>query len=421
MTTEPSSAGDRAAYVIVGGGLAAARAVEGIRESDPSGPIVLVAEEDRLPYERPPLSKGALKGDDPYDSAFPHDEQWYADNGVRLLLANPATSIDPEAHTVTLADGEIVGYDRLLLATGSTARRLDVPGADLEGVLYLRDMQESQTLQKRLTKDARIVIIGAGWIGLEVASVASQAGAHVVVIEPQRAPLFAVMGQQVGEWFADFHRRHGVEFRFGDGVERIEGDRAVTGVVTKSGDTIPADAVVIGVGITPNTSLAADAGITVDNGILTDSALRTSADGVWAAGDVANWRSTTLDTNVRVEHWANAYDGGLAAGRSMAGQDVTYDPIPFFYSDQYDAGLEYAGHVPRDAGAEVVLRGDPSTDEFMAFWVVPDGDGVRVLAGMHVNVWDTIDAVQSLVRERVVVDRDRLTDPDVPLDQLAKG
>jgi 3-phenylpropionate/trans-cinnamate dioxygenase ferredoxin reductase subunit len=419
MTTEATSAGDRTAYVIVGGGLAAARAAEGIRESDHTGPIVLVTKENRLPYERPPLSKGALKGDDPYDSAFTHDEQWYADNDVRLVLGNEATSVDPAAHRLTLADGEVVEYERLLLATGSTARRLDVPGADLEGVLYLREMQESQVLQKRLTKDAQIVIIGAGWIGLEVASAARQAGAHVTVIEPQPAPLFAVMGQQIGEWFADFHRRHGVEFRFGDGVERIEGDGSVSGVLTKAGDTLPADAVVVGVGITPNTALAEEAGITVDNGIVTDSGLRTSADGVWAAGDVANWHSTTLDTNLRVEHWANANDGGLAAGRSMAGQDVTYDPIPFFFSDQYDAGLEYAGNVPRDAGAEIVLRGDPSSDEFMAFWVVPDGDGVRVLAGMHVNVWDTIDAVQKLVRERTVVDRDRLADPDVPLEDLA--
>ena len=421
MTTEGTSTGDRAAYVIIGGGLAAARAAEGIRESDSSGPIVLVTKENRLPYERPPLSKGALKGDDPYDSAFTHDEQWYADNGVRLLLGNPAASLDPAAHTVTLDDGQVVGYDRLLLVTGSSPRRLDVPGADLEGVLYLREMQESQTLKQRLTKDSRIVIIGAGWIGLEVASAAIQAGAHVTVIEPQPAPLTAVMGQQIGEWFADFHRRHGVEFRFGDGVERIEGDGSVTGVVTKSGDTLPADAVVVGVGITPNTALAADAGITVDNGIVTDSGLRTSADGVWAAGDVANWRSTTLDTNIRVEHWANALDGGLAAGRSMAGQDVTYDPIPFFFSDQYDAGLEYAGYVPRDAGAEVVLRGEPSSDEFMAFWVVPDSSGVRVLAGMHVNVWDTIDAVQELVREHAVVNRDRLADPNVSLDELARG
>jgi 3-phenylpropionate/trans-cinnamate dioxygenase ferredoxin reductase subunit len=421
MSTDATSKGNQAAYIIVGGGLAAARAAEGIRESDTDGSIVLVTEEDRLPYERPPLSKGALKGDEPYDDAYTHDEQWYADNAVELRLGSRATALDAGAREVTLDDGTVLGYDKLLLATGSSPRKLDVPGADLDGVLYLRQMPESQVLQKRLTKDARIVIVGAGWIGLEVASAAAQAGAHVTVIEPQAAPLYAVMGPEVGGWFADLHRGHGVQLRFGEGVERIEGDGSVTGVVTKSGDTVPADAVVVGVGITPNVGLAKNAGIAVDNGIVTDPALRTSADGVWAAGDVANWRSTTLGTNVRVEHWANANDGGLAVGRSMAGQDVTYDPIPFFFSDQYDVGLEYAGYIPRDSGAELVLRGKPSGNEFMAFWVVPESGGVRVLAGMHVNVWDTIEAVQTLVRDRTVVDRDRLADPEVPLDQLARS
>lgn len=418
MSTDTGGQQGRTAYVIVGGGLAAAKAVEGIREGDSDGMIVLVAEENRLPYERPPLSKAVLKGEDEMETAFTHDRDWYFEQGVELRLGNPATSLDAEQHTLTLADGETLSYDKLLIATGSTPRALDVPGADLDGVLYLREMQESEALKARFAKGARIVIVGAGWIGLEVAAAARDAGCTVTVIEPQAAPLVAVMGEQVGGWFADLHRGHGVEFRFGEGVERIEGDTSVTGVVTKSGDTVPADAVVVGVGITPNTGLAEGAGITTDNGIVTDPALRTSAEGVWAAGDVANWRSTTLGTNVRVEHWANANDGGLAAGRSMAGQDVTYDPIPFFFSDQYDIGLEYAGYVPRGSGAEVLLRGEPSSNEFMAFWVVPEGDGVRVLAGMHVNVWDTIDDVQRLVRDKTVVDRDRLADPKVALADL---
>jgi 3-phenylpropionate/trans-cinnamate dioxygenase ferredoxin reductase component len=418
MTTDMSGKQERTAYVLVGGGLAAAKAVEGIRESDTQGSIVLVAEEDRLPYERPPLSKGVLKGDDEPDSAFTHDKDWYDENGVELRLGSAATGLDPVGRTLTLDGGDTLSWERLLLATGSSPRALDVPGADLEGVLYLREMQESETLKAQLKQGARVAIVGAGWIGLEVAAAASEAGATVTVIEPQAAPLLGVMGEQIGGWFADLHRGHGVEFRFGEGVERIEGDTAATGVVTKSGDTVPADVVVVGVGITPNTQLADGAGIKIDNGIVTDPGLRTSAEGVWAAGDVANWRSTTLDTNVRVEHWANAHDGGLAAGRSMAGQDVTYDPIPFFYSDQYDIGLEYAGYVPRGSGAEVLLRGEPKSNEFMAFWVLPEGDGVRVLAGMHVNVWDTIDDVQRLVRDRTVVDRARLSDPEVPLGEL---
>jgi 3-phenylpropionate/trans-cinnamate dioxygenase ferredoxin reductase subunit len=418
MSTDTGGQQGRTAYVIVGGGLTAARAVEGIREHDVKGSIVVVTEEDRLPYERPPLSKAVLKGEDEMETAFTHDRDWYSDQNVDLRLGTPATSLDAEQHALTLADGTSLSYDKLLIATGSSARALDVPGADLDGVLYLREMQESEALKARFTDGARIVIVGAGWIGLEVAAAARDAGCTVTVIEPQAAPLLGVMGEQVGSWFADLHRGHGVEFRFGEGVERLEGETSVTGVVTKSGDTVPADAVVVGVGITPNTGLAEGAGIATANGITTDERLRTSADGVWAAGDVASWRSTTLDTHVRVEHWANANDGGLAAGRSMAGQDVTYDPIPFFFSDQYDIGLEYAGYVPRGTDAEVVLRGDPKSNEFMAFWVVPEGDGVRVLAGMHVNVWDTIDDVQRLVRDRTVVDRDRLADPKVPLADL---
>ncbi|HET8987609.1 MAG TPA: FAD-dependent oxidoreductase [Humibacillus sp.] len=421
MSSAASSETGRTAYVIIGGGLTAARAVEGIREHDETGSIVVVTEEERRPYERPPLSKGVLKGDDDVETVFTHSETWYADHDVELRLGDPATSLDAAAHVVTLWSGESLSYDKLLLATGSSARALQAPGADLDGVLYLRELQESTALKEAFVNGAKVVIVGAGWIGLEVAAAAVDAGCAVTVVEPQAAPLLGVMGEQVGGWFADLHRSHGVVFRFGEGVERIEGSGRAETVVTTAGERLPADVVVVGVGITPNTGLAEGAGLDVDNGVLTDARLRTSGDGVWAAGDVANWESTALGTHVRVEHWANANDGGLAAGRIMAGADVTYDPIPFFFSDQYDVGLEYAGHVPRGSAAEVVLRGEPSSNEFMAFWVVPEGDGVRVLAGMHVNVWDTIDAVQQLVRDRTIVDRDRLADSGVDLDRVAQA
>ena len=413
----------RATYLLVGGGLAVSRAVEGIRSLDQSGSIVLVTEEERLPYERPPLSKAALKGDDPVSSAFTHDESWYSANHVDLRLADPATSLDAGAHQVTLHDGAVVGYERLLIATGSSARALDVPGADLDGVLYLREMPESTALRARFSAGHRLVIVGAGWIGLEVAAAGVEAGCQVTVVEPQPSPLFGVLGARIGGWFADLHRSHGVSFRFGEGVERLAGDGHVTGVVTKDGQTLDADTVVVGVGISPNTGLAVDAGLTVENGIVTDSSLRSSDPDVWAAGDVASWSSTTLGTHVRVEHWANAHDGGYAAGRVMAGSDEVYDPIPFFFSDQYDVGLEYAGYVARGTDTELVVRGDLSGNEFMAFWVVPaegatGADEVRVLAGMHVNVWDTIDVVQQLVRERTTVDRRKLADPAVELAEL---
>ncbi len=408
--------------VIVGGSLTAARAIEAIRESDQETPIVVVGKENRLPYERPPLSKGVMLGNDPEDVAFTHPREWYDDNNVELRLGITADRLDTANRTVTLSDGSEVGYGSILIATGSGLRKLDVPGTDLADVFYLRSMTDSEKIRARLVAGSDVVIIGAGWIGLEIAAAARHHGAEVTMIEPQAAPLIGVVGEQIGTWFADLHRSHGVTLRLGDGVERLEGeDGKVTTVVTSSGERLPADTVVIGVGIRPNTRLAEEAGLEVDNGIVVDEALRASAEGVYAAGDVANWYNPTLETRLRVEHWANAQDGGYAAGQSIVGKDVHYGPIPFFFSDQYDVGLEYSGYVPRGTDAEVVLRGDPKSNEFMAFWVVPEGGGVRVLAGMHVNMWDTMDAVQALVRDRTSVDRARLADPDIALTDVASA
>ena len=408
--------------VIVGGSLTAARAIEAIRESDQETPIVVVGKENRLPYERPPLSKGVMLGNDPEDVAFTHPREWYDDNNVELRLGITADRLDTANRTVTLSDGSEVGYGSILIATGSGLRKLDVPGTDLADVFYLRSMTDSEKIRARLVAGSDVVIIGAGWIGLEIAAAARHHGAEVTMIEPQATPLIGVVGEQIGTWFADLHRSHGVTLRLGDGVERLEGeDGKVTTVVTSSGERLPADNVVIGVGIRPNTRLAEEAGLEVDNGIVVDEALRASAEGVYAAGDVANWYNPTLETRLRVEHWANAQDGGYAAGQSIVGKDVHYGPIPFFFSDQYDVGLEYSGYVPRGTDAEVVLRGDPKSNEFMAFWVVPEGGGVRVLAGMHVNMWDTMDAVQALVRDRTSVDRARLADPDIALTDVASA
>lgn len=408
--------------VIVGGGLAASRAIEAIRESDQDTPVVLVGKENRLPYERPPLSKGVMLGNDAEDSAFTHPREWYDENHVELRLGVAADRLDTGARTLTLSDGSELGYRSLLLATGSGLRKLDAPGTDLADVFYLRSMPDSAKIRARLVAGSDVVVVGAGWIGLEVAAAARHHGAEVTIVEPQPAPLYSVVGEQVGSWFADLHRGHGVTLRLGEGVERLEGeDGKVAAVVTSSGERLPADTVVIGVGIRPNTRLAEDAGLEVDDGVVVDEALRTSAEGVYAAGDVAKWFNPTLGTRLRVEHWANAQDGGYAAGQSIAGREVHYGPIPFFFSDQYDVGLEYAGYVPRDTDAEVVLRGDPASNEFMAFWVLPEGDGVRVLAGMHVNVWDTMDAVQALIRDHSTVDRARLADPGVPLTDLTES
>lgn len=415
MSTDAAGTQEQTSYVIIGGGLAAAKAVEGIREVDHDGPITVITAESHLPYERPPLSKGVMLDKEGPHVVFTHDQDWYDGQHVDLRIGDAATGIDADAHTVTLASGATIPWTRLLIATGSSVRTLTIDGADLQDIFYLRTLDESQAIKARLVAGSNLVIVGAGWIGLEIAAAAREHGCEVTVVEPQPTPLNGVVGPEVGGWFAELHRSHGVDFRFGEGVERFIGeDNRVTGVVTSTGDTLPADTVVVGVGITPNTALAEAAGLNVDNGIVTDTALRTSSPDIWAAGDVANWHSTALDTQLRVEHWANANDSGTAAGKSMAGADVTYDPIPFFFSDQYDIGLEYSGYVPRGATPDVVLRGDPKSNEFMAFWL----DGDRVLAGMHVNVWDTVPAIETLVRERTPVDRAKLADPNVPLTDV---
>ena len=315
-----------------------------------------------------------------------------------------------------LAGGERLGYDKLLLTTGSSPRRLAVAGADLDGVLYLRMIEDADRLRAALADGGRrVVVVGAGWIGLEVTSAARGYGNDVAVVEPQPVPLRAALGDELGAVFAALHREHGVDLRLGTGVRELTGTGGhVTGVVTDGGDTVPADLVVVGVGIRPNTELAEQAGLEVDNGILADADLRTSNPDVYAAGDVANAYNPLLGRRLRVEHWANALHGGPAAARSMLGQDVAFDRVPYFFTDQYDLGMEYSGAVGPDGYDRVVYRGDVAAREFVAFWV---HDG-RVLAGMNVNVWDVTDGIQSLVRSGAKVDPDRLADPSVPLDEL---
>jgi 3-phenylpropionate/trans-cinnamate dioxygenase ferredoxin reductase subunit len=406
--------------VIVGASLAGATAAETLRAEGWTGQIVLIGSETELPYERPPLSKGVLLGNDQPEVAQLHDRQWYDDNNVELRLGTTATSLDTKARTVTLDDGSDLGYDLLLIATGSRVRKLDVPGADLPGVDYLRTAAESQALTDAYAAKPRVVVVGAGWIGLEAAAAARERGCEVTVIEPQTTALAAVMGDQVGELFAAVHRQHGVDLRFGTGVEAFEGDDKVTGVRTDKGDVIPADLVVVGVGVQPNSELAEAAGIEVasrenGSGIVTGPDLRTSVPEVFAAGDVVRWDHPLLGRSIRVEHWSNAKDSGKAAAKAMLGQDVAYDAIPFFFTDQYDLGMEYAGDVPRGTSYQVVLRGDPASGAYLAFWLDDDS---RVLAGMHVNTWGAIDAIKDLIRSKKQVDPARLADPSVELDAV---
>ena len=411
---------DERVFVIVGASLAGAKAAEALRGAGFTGQVVLIGEETEQPYERPPLSKGYLQGNDPREGAQVHDADWYPDNNVQLMLGVRATNLDPVTHTLTLDGVGTQGYDRLLLTTGSRVRRLGVPGEELANVRSLRTLPESDALLDRFRAGAgRVVVIGAGWIGLETAAAARHHGAEVTVVEMDQLPLRRVLGDEVSTIYADLHRGHGVDFRFGLGVREFLGSNGVlTGVVLTDGTELPADLAVVGVGIVPATELAVAAGLTVDNGIAVDETLRTSDPDIYAAGDVASVLNPLLGKRIRVEHWSNALNGGAAAGRSMAGETVVYDRVPYFYSDQYDLGMEYSGYVEPGGYDRVVFRGDPGAGEFVAFWV-KDG---RVLAGMNANIWDVQDDIQKLVRAGFsgrTVDLDRLADPGVPLAELA--
>ncbi|SOE09724.1 3-phenylpropionate/trans-cinnamate dioxygenase ferredoxin reductase subunit [Streptomyces sp. 2323.1] len=403
------------AFVIVGASLAGAKAAQTLREEGFDGPVVLLGEESERPYERPPLSKGYLLGKDERETVYVHPPKWYAEHDVELRLGTTVTAIHPAEHRVTLADGSRLGYAKLLLTTGSSPRRLPVPGADLDGVHYLRRLADSDRIKESFASASRIAVIGAGWIGLETAAAARTAGAEVTVLETAELPLLRVLGREVAQIFADLHTGHGVDLRFGAQVAEITGaDGRANGVLLADGSRIDADAVIVGVGITPNTQLAAAADLDVDNGIRVDAHLRTSHPDIYAAGDVANAFHPLLDKHIRVEHWANARNQPQVAAKGMLGQDVSYDRVPYFFTDQYDLGMEYTGYVEPGGYDQVVFRSQRDTREFIVFWLAEG----RVLAGMNVNVWDVTDPIRSLVTSRHQIDRARLADPDVPLDEL---
>lgn len=416
------------AIVIVGGGLTGARAAEGARQAGHTGPIVIVAGEDAMPYIRPPLSKGFLTGAEGRDAVDVHPPEWYADERVEVLRGVRATDLDTDAHRLGLADGRMLDYGRLLIATGASARRWRAPGGELAGVHVLRTIDDSLAVRDGFTgagtgagadgggaAGRRIVAIGAGWIGLEATAAARGYGDEVTVIAPERVPLAAAVGEAVGEVFGELHRAHGVDLRMSTGVAAIRGEGGrVTGVEIDTGEVVPAELVLVGIGAVPETGLAEAAGLEVRNGVVADASFRTSADDVFAAGDVANVYHPVLQAHQRVEHWANAEHAGLAAGRALAGEHVRFADIPYFYTDQYDLGMEYSGYGTLAADIDPVFRGDREAREFLAFW---QRDG-RVVAGMNVNVWDVNEQVQQLIRSGARIDPARLVDPAVPLEQL---
>jgi len=398
--------------VIVGAGLAGAKAAETLREEGYEGRLVLVGDEPERPYERPPLSKDYLRGDATRESVHVHEAGFYDERTIELRTGTPVTAIDVAGRSVTLGGRETLSWDRLLLAIGAEPRRLALPGADLEGVLYLRDLGDSDRLRAALAAGGRLVVVGAGWIGSEVAASARQLGLEVTLLERLAVPLENVLGATLGGLYADLHLEHGVDLRCGVELEAVEGAGRVERVRLADGRTIDCSSVVIGVGVVPRTALAEAAGLAVDDGVLVDATLRTSAPGVYAAGDIANATHPFYGRRVRVEHWANALNQGPVAARNMLGRQEPYDRIPYFFSDQYDVGMEYSG-LARGSD-EVVLRGDLASRELIAFWIA---DG-RLAAGMNVNVWDVNEPIQALIRSRAPIDVALLQDPDVPLDSL---
>lgn len=399
-------------FVIVGAGLAGAKAAEALRERGFDGRLVLIGEEPRRPYERPDLSKHCLVGEKPTEELYVHSSDFYAEQEIELLTGTRVTGLDPGSKSVQLAAGPALRYDALLLATGAAPRGLPVPGAGLPGVVTLRTMEDSEDLQARIRASSHVIVIGVGWIGCEVAAAARTLGADVTMIAPDALPLARVLGAELGAMYRDVHAEHGVRLRLQTGVEAIVGSTEAEGVRTDVGDVVPGDLVVVGIGAAPRIELATAAALTVDDGVLVDEYLRTSDPAIFAAGDVARAWHPRYGKGIRVEHWANALNQGPAAAANMLGEQAAYTKRPYFYSDQYEVGMEYRGYTTSWDG--VVLRGDVAAREFLAFWL----DGGTVVAGMNVNRWDDGDAIEALLESDGPVDARRLADPDVPLSEV---
>ena len=398
--------------VIIGASLAGAKAAEALRKEGYDGRIVMFGDEPRLPYLRPPLSKEYLRGESPFDKTLVHPPAWYDEQRIELNLATPVRALDSATHEVVLADGHRLAFDRLLIATGSSPRRLTIPGNDLAGVHYLRTVEDADAIRDAAVGAHRVVVIGGGWIGAEVAASMRQLGLPVTVVAPGSVLLERVLGTEVGTVYRDLHAEHGVELVMNQRAAAFRGSNKVESVEVADGTRIQGDLVVVGVGAQPRTELAAGAGLDVGDGILVDEHLQTSVSGIFAAGDVASAWHPLLGSRLRVEHWDNARRQGRAAARNMLGMAEPYVRIPYFYSDQYDLSMEYAGFA--SAWDRVIFRGEPAGREFVAFWL---SDG-RVVAGMNANVWKVNDAIAALVGSRAKVAIERLSNPTVALDDL---
>jgi 3-phenylpropionate/trans-cinnamate dioxygenase ferredoxin reductase subunit len=398
--------------IIVGANLCGGRAAETLRQEGFDGRVALIGAEPERPYERPPLSKEFLRHETERERVFLRPPEFYAEQEIELRLGVRASAVDLRERAVVLETGERLRFDKLLIATGGRVRRLAVPGAELEGVYYLRTIGDCERIASELAPGRRVVVIGAGFIGAEVAASARTTGLEVTVLEGGQVPLARALGPEMGRIYGDIHREHGIDLRLSTRIERLEGSGQVERVMTSDGEAVGCDFVVVGIGIDPDTALAEGTGIEVGNGIIVDEHCRTNVDGVFAAGDVANFPNPILGERLRLEHWANAQNQGVAAAKAMLGSEEPYADVPWFWSDQYDLNLQYVGYA--SSWDHIAIRGSVPERRFTAFYV-KDG---RLRAAMTLNRARDIRPSRELIRARVQVDAEKLQDEDVELRSL---
>jgi len=402
----------RQTIAIVGASLTGASAAATLREENFDGRVVLLGAEPQLPYDRPPLSKAYLRGTTPFEKTLLRPAEFYREKDIELVLSTTVTRLDAEKRRLELAGGERLEFDNVLIATGGRNRRFPIPGIDLPGVYDLRTVADADRIREVIARGRRAVVVGLGFIGAEVASSLRECGVEVVAIEPFKTPLFRALGEEIGRVVEGLHRDHGVDMILGDAVAAFEGNGRVERVVTREGRRVECDFAVFGLGIEPAVDPVAGSGVHVDNGIVVDDLCRTNVPGVFAAGDVANHYHPVCARQMRVEHWQNGVKQGAAAARTMLGRGQTYDEVHWFWSDQYDANIQYAGfHVPWD---QVVVRGSLAERKFLAFFLTAG----RVESAVALNQGRDLRRAFPLIRARVPVDPARLADPQVDLRTL---
>ena len=406
---------DSGTFVILGASQAGGWIARTLRSEGFEGRIVLIGEEPHLPYERPPLSKDALLGEVEVDSTYFWPPESYEELNIETMLGVRATAIDPGGKQVSLDNGETSNYDRLAITTGARARLLPIDGAELEGVHYLRTMDDTLAIRGAVEKGSTALIVGGGWIGLEVAATLKKLGCHSVVVEFADRLCGRAVTPDISDWMLKFHQSHGIDVRLGTGVERFEGDGKIERAVLSDGDTIDCSLAVVGIGVIPNSELAETAGLNVENGIVVDELCRTSDPDVFSAGDVTSHPNDLLGKRVRLESWENAQNQGIAAGKSMLDKGEPYAEIPWFWSDQHDANIQMIG-LPENWD-EVVTRGDPAEGSFLTMYL----SGGRIIGAISVNNARDIRFAKRLMAAKKVVSPDDLANPDIKMQALLKG